>query len=61
VVVHHGLEERRTPGNTLAVQPDKPYQSLASFGTGEPARQARPTAWLLPLLLATRPACWLAR
>ena len=34
VVVHHGLEERRTPGNTLAVQPDKPYQGLAHFGTG---------------------------
>lgn len=26
VVVMHGLEERRTPGNTLIVQPDKPYQ-----------------------------------
>ena len=24
----HGLEERRTPGNTLIVQPDKPYQVL---------------------------------
>ncbi|GBF98304.1 hypothetical protein Rsub_10967 [Raphidocelis subcapitata] len=34
VVVHHGLEERRTPGNTLAVQPDKPYQGLSGFGTG---------------------------
>ncbi|GFH15321.1 uncharacterized protein HaLaN_11525 [Haematococcus lacustris] len=34
VVVYHGLEERRVPGNTLAVQPDKPYQGLASFGTG---------------------------
>jgi len=34
VVVHHGVEERRTPGNTLAVQPDKPYQGLAAFGTG---------------------------
>jgi len=35
-VVQHGLEERRTPGNTLAVQPDKPYQGLSMFGTGEP-------------------------
>lgn len=26
VVVEHGLEERRTPGNTLVVQPSKPYQ-----------------------------------
>ena len=26
VVVDHALEERRTPGNTLIVQPDKPYQ-----------------------------------
>jgi hypothetical protein len=34
VVVQHGLEERRTPGNTLAVQPDKPYQGLSQFGTG---------------------------
>eukprot|EP00879_Flechtneria_rotunda_P003023 GHRR01003241.1.p1 GENE.GHRR01003241.1~~GHRR01003241.1.p1 ORF type:complete len:568 (+),score=176.91 GHRR01003241.1:379-2082(+) len=34
VVVQHGLEERRTPGNTLAVQPDKPYQGLSVFGTG---------------------------
>jgi len=34
VVVYHGLEERRVPGNTLAVQPDKPYQGLAGFGTG---------------------------
>ncbi len=32
--VFHGAEERRIPGNTLAVQPDKPYQGLASFGTG---------------------------
>jgi hypothetical protein len=30
----HGLEERRIPGNTLAVQPDKPYQGLSMFGTG---------------------------
>jgi hypothetical protein len=34
VIVQHGLEERRTPGNTLAVQPDKPYQGLSMFGTG---------------------------
>lgn len=34
VVVMHGLEERRTPGNTLAVQSDKPYQGLSIFGTG---------------------------
>lgn len=34
VVVYHGLEERRVPGNTLAVQPDKPYQGLSVFGTG---------------------------
>eukprot|EP00775_Hariotina_reticulata_P005540 gene5540-5776_t len=34
VVVQYGLEERRTPGNTLAVQPDKPYQGLSMFGTG---------------------------
>jgi len=32
VIVDHALEERRTPGNTLIVQPDKPYQ----------ARRARP-------------------
>ena len=35
VVVYHGLEERRTPGNTMAVQPDKPYQGLSMFGTGK--------------------------
>lgn len=34
VVVYHGLEERRIPGNTLAVQKDLPYQGLAGFGTG---------------------------
>jgi len=33
-VVHHGLEERRTPGNTLAVQPDQPYRGLTALGTG---------------------------
>ena len=32
-VIEHGHEERRTPGNTLAVQPDRPYQGLSSFGT----------------------------
>ena len=26
MIVDHALEERRTPGNTLIVQPDKPYQ-----------------------------------
>ncbi|EIE18740.1 hypothetical protein COCSUDRAFT_38543 [Coccomyxa subellipsoidea C-169] len=34
VVVMHGLEERRTPGNTLIVQPDKPYQGLSQYGNG---------------------------
>lgn len=34
VVVMHGMEDRRVPGNTLAVQPDKPYQGLSVFGTG---------------------------
>ena len=34
VVVYHGMEERRVPGNTLAVQKDLPYQGLSSFGTG---------------------------
>eukprot|EP00873_Tetraselmis_striata_P019974 jgi/Tetstr1/440238/TSEL_028589.t1 len=34
VVVMHGHDERRTPGNTLAVQPDKPYQGLSIFGGG---------------------------
>ncbi|QDZ22948.1 EH domain-containing protein [Chloropicon primus] len=33
VVVHHGHEPRRTPGNTLAVQPDKPFQGLTVFGS----------------------------
>eukprot|EP00798_Chlamydomonas_sp_ICE-L_P032141 gene32141-16666_t len=33
-VVYHGGEERRVPGNTLAVQPDLPYQGLAGFGSG---------------------------
>lgn len=32
VVVRGGLEERRTPGHTLAVQPDLPYQALNHFG-----------------------------
>lgn len=27
-----GMEERRTPGNTLIVQPDKPFQARAFFG-----------------------------
>lgn len=34
VVVMHGIEERVTPGNTLAVQPDKPYQGIQIFGSG---------------------------
>lgn len=33
-VVMHGYEERRIPGNTLAVSPDQPYQSLHHFGAG---------------------------
>jgi len=37
-VVVHGNDERRIPGNTLAVDPDHPYQSLQSFGTGFLAR-----------------------
>ena len=34
VIVTSGPEDRRTPGHTLAVQPDLPYTSLASFGNG---------------------------
>ena len=34
VVVCHGEDDRITPGNTLAVQPDKPYSGLSHFGTG---------------------------
>ncbi|DBA71146.1 hypothetical protein WJX79_000852 [Trebouxia sp. C0005] len=34
VVVTHALEERRTPGNTLIVQPDQPWQGLAQYGNG---------------------------
>ena len=44
MIVDHALEERRTPGNTLIVQPDKPYQvpdliadplcRLIAFGVG---------------------------
>ncbi len=34
MVVCHGVDDRITPGNTLAVQPDKPYAGLAHFGTG---------------------------
>ena len=33
VVVMGGKEERRTPGNTLVVETDKPYADLAKFGT----------------------------
>eukprot|EP00955_Chlamydomonas_euryale_P016171 172709-Chlamydomonas_euryale.AAC.1 len=41
VVVYHGMDERRVPGNTLAVQKDLPYQGLAGFGTGFLSRWAR--------------------
>jgi EH domain-containing protein 1 len=34
VVVMHGPEERRTPGNMLTVQTDKPYTGLTDLGTG---------------------------
>ncbi|PSC74976.1 EH domain-containing 1-like [Micractinium conductrix] len=34
VVVMHGPEERRTPGNTLVVQPDRPFTGLQQFGSG---------------------------
>eukprot|EP00898_Chlorokybus_atmophyticus_P007677 jgi/Chlat1/7910/Chrsp68S07352 len=34
VVIYGGHEERITPGNTLAVQSDKPFTGLTSFGTG---------------------------
>lgn len=34
VVVTHAVEERRTPGNTLIVQPDQPWQGLAQYGNG---------------------------
>jgi EH domain-containing protein 1 len=33
VVVMGGVEERRTPGNTLVVQSDKPFTGLTKFGT----------------------------
>jgi EH domain-containing protein 1 len=38
VVVFGGIEDRRIPGQTLAVQPDKPYQGVSHFGTGFLAR-----------------------
>mmetsp|Transcript_2243 Transcript_2243/g.6668 ORF Transcript_2243/g.6668 Transcript_2243/m.6668 type:complete len:552 (+) Transcript_2243:276-1931(+) len=34
VVVESGLDERRTPGNTLVINPQKPYQGLSMFGNG---------------------------
>ena len=34
VVVMHGPDERRTPGNTLVVQTDKPFTGLSQFGNG---------------------------
>ena len=33
VVVQHGPETRRTPGQTLAVQTDKPFTGLGAFGS----------------------------
>jgi len=33
VVIMGGHDERRTPGNTIAVQPDKPFTGLTAFGT----------------------------
>lgn len=35
VVVMHGPEERRTPGNTLVVQPDKPFTGLGQVCGGK--------------------------
>jgi len=32
--VMHGAQERRTPGNALAVSADKPFRGLSQFGTG---------------------------
>jgi GTP-binding protein EngB required for normal cell division len=32
--VMHGVQERRTPGNALAVSADKPFRGLSQFGTG---------------------------
>lgn len=34
VVVMHGPDDRRTPGNTLVVQTDKPFTGLSQFGNG---------------------------
>ena len=34
VVVFHGPDERRIPGNTLTCQTDRPYQGLTMFGGG---------------------------
>jgi len=42
VIVDHALEERRTPGNTLIVQPDKPYQ--ARTARPRPRRRAAASA-----------------
>lgn len=36
VVVFHGPDERRIPGNTLTCQTDRPYQGLTMFGGGLP-------------------------
>jgi len=34
VVVMEGAQDRTTPGNTLAVDPSKPFQGLQQFGSG---------------------------
>lgn len=53
VAVFHGMEERRIPGNTLAVQPDKPYQVWgnpiqreAREGGSPRSREAPSAAWV---------------
>mmetsp|Transcript_12780 Transcript_12780/g.44395 ORF Transcript_12780/g.44395 Transcript_12780/m.44395 type:complete len:532 (-) Transcript_12780:544-2139(-) len=33
VIIHHNHDERRVPGNTLVVQPDKPFTQLSVFGS----------------------------
>lgn len=34
VAIMHGDEERRTPGNAVAVSGDKPFRGLSQYGTG---------------------------
>lgn len=34
IAVMHGAQDRRTPGNALAVSSDKPFRGLSQFGTG---------------------------